>query len=63
MDEHEVRAKLVKTLQVDEEKAEGWYESSKPTIILKGVESEMALKYVEAIRGCGAKCDLQAVGN
>ena len=48
---------------VDEEKVEGWYESSKPTIILKGVESEMALKYVEAIRGCGAKCDLQAVGN
>ena len=61
-DEDEVKTKLAKTLSIDEEKVSGWYASSKPTIILKGVDESTALKYVEAIRSCGAKCDTQAAG-
>ncbi|MDA0789788.1 MAG: hypothetical protein O2780_10075 [Proteobacteria bacterium] len=61
-DEDEVKSKLASTLRVDESKVESWFASGKPTIILKGVEDATAMKYVDAIRGCGGKCDIQEVG-
>ncbi len=61
-DEAVVKGKLAKTLSVDEAKVETWFASSKPTIILKSVDEPTALKYVDAIRACGAMCDIQEVG-
>jgi hypothetical protein len=60
-DEDETREKLAKTLGVDEEKVETWFESTKPTIILKSTDEATGNKFVAAIRDCGGVCELQEV--
>lgn len=51
VDKDETREKLAKTLGVEEEKVETWFESTKPTIILKETDEATGNKFVEAIRG------------
>jgi hypothetical protein len=58
----EVKAKLCKTLSVDDATAESWYATENPTAILKDVDEATAAKYVEAIQKCGAQCNLQPSG-
>lgn len=56
----EVKAKLQKTLSVDEATVESWYGTENPTAILKDVDQATAEKYAEAINKCGAECNLQS---
>lgn len=59
-DEDEVKKKLIATLNVEREKVDGWFESGKPTILLKEIDEETAEKYMRAIMKCGAKCSVQS---
>ncbi len=58
----EVKQKLCKTLSVDAATVDTWYATEQPTAILKDVDEATATKYVEAIRQCGAQCNLQPSG-
>ncbi|MEL0066090.1 MAG: hypothetical protein VXA40_14845 [Gammaproteobacteria bacterium] len=58
----EVKHKLCKTLGVDAATVDTWYATEQPTAILKDVDEATATKYVEAIRQCGAQCNLQPSG-
>jgi len=52
----EVKQKLIKTLRVDAEKVDAWFESDEPTSILQNVDEEVADRYLKAIVKCGAEC-------
>ena len=58
----DVKQKLCKTLSVDEATVDSWYATDQPTAILKDVDEATATKYVEAIKQCGAECNLQPSG-
>jgi tetratricopeptide (TPR) repeat protein len=57
-----VKQKLCKTLSVDAATVDTWYATEQPTAILKDVDEATATKYVEAIKQCGAQCNLQPSG-
>lgn len=59
---NEVKQKLCKTLSVDAATVDTWYATEQPTAILKDVDEATATKYVEAIKQCGAQCNLQPSG-
>lgn len=61
-DVDEVKGKLCKTLSVDLATVDTWFATENATAILKDVEAETAEKYVAAIQGCGAQCNLQPAG-
>lgn len=48
---------LLKRWALKNKKVETWFESTKPTIILKETDEATGNKFVEAIRGCGGVCD------
>lgn len=58
----EVKEKLCETLSVDADTVDSWYNTDQPTAILKEVDEPTAEKYVKAIQGCGAQCNLQPIG-
>lgn len=58
-DPEEVRKKLAKTLKVDAEKVEAWFEAEAPTVLLKEVTKAVAEKYMSAILECGASVNIQ----
>ncbi|MCB1647798.1 MAG: hypothetical protein KDI36_20230, partial [Pseudomonadales bacterium] len=57
--EIEVRANLVTALKVDEEKVNSWFAMGTPTVLLKDVDEATASRYRDAIRQCGANCNIQ----
>lgn len=62
-DEDEVKQALIKTLKVDQEKVDEWFESDTGTIILHNVEEDVASRYQKAIAKCGAYCQTEETGN
>ena len=59
----EVKQKLAKTLSVDIEKVDSWFESEVPTAILQKVDEEVADRYLVAIAKCGAECKSVPTGD
>ncbi len=59
----EVKARLMKTLSVDQPTVDSWYATENPTAILKEVDAQTAEKYADAIAKCGAECNLQDSGS
>ena len=53
----EVITKLSATLNVERGKVAGWFESGKPTVLLKDVGADVAERYRLAIVSCGGVCN------
>ncbi len=62
-DESVVKARLVKTLKVDEDIVNSWFASAEPSRILHDVGEDVADRYVKAIQKCGAQCNTNPTGN
>jgi ribosomal protein L37AE/L43A len=62
MDVDEVKEKLIKTLRVDSEKVDAWFDIDEPTAILQNVDGDVADRYVQAITNCGAECKTSPTG-
>ncbi|MFT5211010.1 MAG: Zn-finger nucleic acid-binding protein [Flavobacterium sp.] len=60
--EEEVKERLSTKLKVDSAKVNGWFAAGKPTVLMKNVSHDVADKYMEAIRNCGANCNMQPSG-
>jgi Na+-transporting methylmalonyl-CoA/oxaloacetate decarboxylase gamma subunit/ribosomal protein L37AE/L43A len=58
-DEAEVKKKLKQTLKIDDKKINIWYAKGAPTVLLKDVAHDVADRYLQAIKRCGANCNIQ----
>jgi hypothetical protein len=62
-DEAEVKDRLASRLKVDQGKVESWFETGKPTLLLKDVAPDVADRYMQAILDCGGSCNMQPSGS
>lgn len=62
-DETEVKIQLALKLKVNAAKVDSWFASGKPTLLLKGVASDVADRYMQAILECGGNCNMQPSGS
>lgn len=62
-DEAQVKTSLAEKLKVETAKVESWFESGKPTLLLKEVGPDVADRYMQAILSCGGNCNLQPSGS
>ncbi|MFT4713033.1 MAG: tetratricopeptide (TPR) repeat protein/ribosomal protein L37AE/L43A [Candidatus Azotimanducaceae bacterium] len=58
-DEAKVKEKLKQTLKIDDKKINTWYAAGAPTVLLKDVAHDVADRYLQAIKKCGANCNIQ----
>lgn len=62
-DEAEVKEKLAARLKVDASKVATWFDTGKPTLLLKEVAPDVADRYMQAILDCGGSCNMQPSGS
>lgn len=62
-DEAEVKSKLAIRLKVEPDKVDTWFQSGKPTLLLKEVAPDVADRYMQAILDCGGSCNMQPSGS
>ena len=58
-DEAKVKEKLKQTLKIDDKKINTWYAAGAPAVLLKDVAHDVAACYLQAIKKCGANCNIQ----
>jgi tetratricopeptide (TPR) repeat protein len=63
IDESEVKALISLKLKIDKAKVDGWFESGKPTLLLKDVAPDVADRYMQVILDCGGNCNMQPSGS